>query len=92
MWRFFSRPTSEILDDSNPPRDGVGVPPRNLPRDEFAERTRRQQALRLRELALQHLEWAHERTQAAMDAARHDEADVHSSTVAMWIDRIEDLR
>lgn len=63
---------------------------RRLPRvrDEFKEREERQHAQHLREIAQQQLEWAHERTQIAMDAGHHEEADSYSCTVVMWLDRI----
>lgn len=59
-----------------------------VPKDEHQERLERQRNQRVVEIALQHLEWAHERTQEAMEASHREEADCHSSTTMMWFDRL----
>lgn len=59
-----------------------------LPKDEVAERQQREVAARFTEIAKQQLEWAHRRTEDAMDRDAHDAADEHAHTTYMWMDKL----
>lgn len=62
--------------------------PLRPPQDEHEERRVRQKVQRLQEIALTHLEWAHERTAAAMEAGKHEDADCHSMSASLWLGRL----
>lgn len=69
------------------PTVGTAAPIR-LPRDEHEERRVRLAQQRLQEIALQHVEWAHQRTGQAMEAGKYEEADDYSCTVALWMEQL----
>ena len=62
-----------------------------VPKDEHQERKEREEQRRCYEIMLQQLVWAHERTEAAMEAGQHEAADSYSCSVAVWIDRLGEL-
>lgn len=59
-----------------------------VPKDEAQEERERQRAQRLIDIALQQLEWAHQRVDEEMGANHLEAADAHSMTAALWWEKL----